>query len=83
MKQNFNYPLLGKILECATCFPSMKMVGMSPIHPLRWITRENYWYFGHSTFTEIRITYGTFYIIEFSLFAHFKRYLGVSFSLKY
>lgn len=59
----------------------MKMVGMFPLHPLRWIAGENYWYFGHSTFTETRITYSTFYIIEFLFFAHFKRYSGFHFLL--
>lgn len=65
-----------------TCYiPSMKMVAMSSLHPLRWITRDNYWYFGYSTFTETRITWSTFYIVKLSFFAHFKGHFGFHFLL--
>lgn len=42
------YPLCGKILEPGTCSPSIKMVVMSSLYPLRWIL-EITWYIGHST----------------------------------
>lgn len=65
-----------------TCYiPSMKMVAMSSLHPLRWITRDNYWYFGYSAFIETRITRSTFYIVKLSFFAHFKGHFGFHFLL--
>lgn len=45
--KNYYYLLFRNILEPATCSPSVKTVVMSPLYPLRWITGDNCWYFGH------------------------------------
>lgn len=76
----FYYPLFGKILEPTTCSPSIKIVAMSPLHSLRWITGDNCGYFGDSTLTETRIIAALLTLLNCHSLPTLKATLGFIFS---